>query len=199
MYQNFFKVILDYFFAILLLPLLLVAFFIVGLAIFFDDKGPILYVSKRLGKNGKVFKIYKFRSMKVNAPDIKNKDGSTYNSSNDARVTKVGKFIRKTSVDEIPQVLNILKNDMSFVGPRPDLPRALNIYNKKESKKLLVKPGITGYNQAYFRNSISQSKKFMNDVFYVENLSFTFDVRIIFKTIISVLKKDNINNEVGEK
>ncbi|RIL70420.1 sugar transferase [Staphylococcus devriesei] len=160
-----------------------------------DDKGTVFYKSYRLGKNKTKFLMYKFRSMKMNAPDIRNEDGSTYNSENDNRITKVGNIIRKTSIDEIPQLINVIKGDMSIVGPRPDTPEALNIYKDDQVRKLEVKPGITGYNQAFFRNSIPQDYKFKNDVYYVDNVSFKFDFIIIWKTILSVLKRSNINNE----
>ena len=160
-----------------------------------DDKGMVFYKSYRLGKNKTKFLMYKFRSMKMNAPDIRNEDGSTYNSENDNRITKVGNIIRKTSIDEIPQLINVIKGDMSIVGPRPDTPEALNIYKDDQVQKLEVKPGITGYNQAFFRNSIPQDYKFKNDVYYVNNVSFKFDFIIIWKTILSVLKRSNINNE----
>ncbi|UCI00127.1 sugar transferase [Staphylococcus haemolyticus] len=184
------------------LTLSLVAIPIVGLVISgtsllikLDDNGSVFYKSYRLGKNKSKFLMYKFRSMKMNAPDIRNQDGSTYNSENDSRITRVGKILRKTSIDEIPQLINVIKGDMSIVGPRPDTPEALEIYKNDESRKLEVKPGITGYNQAFFRNSIPQVYKFKNDVYYVDNVSFKFDCIIIWKTILSVLKRSNINNK----
>lgn len=184
------------------LTLSLVAMPIVGLVISgtsllikLDDNGLVFYKSYRLGKNKSKFLMYKFRSMKMNAPDIRNQDGSTYNSENDSRITRVGKILRKTSIDEIPQLINVIKGDMSIVGPRPDTPEALEIYKNDESRKLEVKPGITGYNQAFFRNSIPQVYKFKNDVYYVDNVSFKFDCIIIWKTILSVLKRSNINNK----
>lgn len=166
-----------------------------SLLIKLDDNGSVFYKSYRLGKNKSKFLMYKFRSMKMNAPDIRNQDGSTYNSENDSRITRVGKILRKTSIDEIPQLINVIKGDMSIVGPRPDTPEALEIYKNDESRKLEVKPGITGYNQAFFRNSIPQVYKFKNDVYYVDNVSFKFDCIIIWKTILSVLKRSNINNK----
>ncbi|MDS3904491.1 sugar transferase [Staphylococcus hominis] len=184
------------------LTLSLVAMPIVGLVISgtsllikLDDNGSVFYKSYRLGKNKSKFLMYKFRSMKMNAPDIRNQDGSTYNSENDSRITRVGKILRKTSIDEIPQLINVIRGDMSIVGPRPDTPEALEIYKNDESRKLEVKPGITGYNQAFFRNSIPQVYKFKNDVYYVDNVSFKFDCIIIWKTILSVLKRSNINNK----
>lgn len=119
-----------------------------------EDKGSIFYVAQRLGKNGKTYNMYKFRSMKVNAPDLRNEDGTTYNSEDDPRVTRVGKILRKTSLDETPQLLNVLIGNMSFIGPRPDLPGAdREVYRKGDEVKLEVNPGLTGYSQAYYRNS----------------------------------------------
>ncbi len=139
--------------------------------------------------------MYKFRSMMVNAPDIRNKDGSTYNGDDDPRVTKIGRLMRKTSIDETPQILNVLKVDMSIIGPRPFVTTHYEGYEKlndKMKKRLEVRPGITGYSQAYFRNSISQDEKIENDCYYVDHLSFLFDAKILFHTIRSVLKHENI-------
>ena len=192
MYKKFGKRLFDIIGALIILPVFLILLIPVGIGIWVSDRGSIFYNAKRLGKDGKVFTMYKFRSMKMNAPDLRNEDGSTYNGEDDPRLTKIGKFIRKTSIDELPQVINILKGDMSFIGPRPDLPGAIDDYNKEDIRKLEVRPGITGYNQAYFRNSVTQDKKFKNDVYYVKNINFVFDIKILFKTIGSVIKKDNI-------
>ncbi|WP_436938451.1 sugar transferase [Staphylococcus xylosus] len=197
MYKKYIKRFIDIYISILFMPLVLLASILVGIFIKLEDNGKIFYTSNRLGQYQKTFKMYKFRSMKEKALDYRNEDGSTYNSENDSRVTKIGGFIRKTSIDEIPQLINVLKGDMSLVGPRPDTPEALNIYNNKEINKLNVKPGITGYNQAYFRNSIQQPEKFQNDVFYVNNLSLIMDTKIIFKTFKSIIIRENINNENG--
>lgn len=197
MYKKYLKRFIDIYISLLFMPLVLLASILVGIFIKLEDNGRIFYTSNRLGQYQKNFKMYKFRSMKEKARDYRNKDGSTYNSENDPRVTKIGGFIRKTSIDEIPQLINVLKGDMSIVGPRPDTPEALNIYNNNDINKLNVKPGITGYNQAYFRNSIQQSEKFQNDVFYVNNLSFIMDTKIIFKTFKSIIIRENINNENG--
>src|SRR5699024_5161426 len=118
MYHKF-KRLLDIFFSLLLIPLFIPILIIVGILIYKEDKGPLFYNAKRLGKDGNVFRMFKFRSMKVNAPDIRNDDGSTFNSEKDKRLTKIGGFIRKTSIDELPQIFNVLIGNMSFVGPRP--------------------------------------------------------------------------------
>lgn len=193
MYKNFFKRLLDIILSFILLPFVFLVIVVCALFIKIEDGGPIFYLGERIGKNQKPFKMYKLRSMKVNSPDIRNEDGSTFNSEGDSRLTKTGKIIRETSLDEVPQIINVLIGDMSFIGPRPDLPEALNLYNKEEIHKLDVRPGITGYNQAYFRNSIAQSEKFKNDIFYVKNISFILDIRIIIATIINVARRKNIN------
>ena len=192
MYKKVWKGVFGRFLAILLLPFWCIVLIIVGLCIYLEDQGPIFYNAPRLGKNGKIFRMYKFRSMKVNAPDIRNEDGSTFNSEEDPRLTRVGCFLRKTSIDETPQLINIIRGDMSFVGPRPDLPEHVHQYVGNEKRKLEVKPGVTGYNQAYFRNSIPWKERIQHDVYYVEHVSFKLDVQIIFRTIASVLKAEDI-------
>lgn len=187
------KRILDFFFALLLMPFILFLIIVIGIAIKIEDKGPIFYFADRIGKDGKIFKMFKFRSMKVNAPDIRLEDGSTYNSENDERVTRVGKFIRKTSIDEIPQAINILKGDMSFVGPRPDSAMWLNNYTEEERVILTVRPGITGYNQAINRNAVGTKEKIQNDIIYVNNISLLFDMKILLMTVKSVFLSENIN------
>lgn len=160
-----------------------------------EDKGPVFYLADRTGRFGKPFKMYKLRSMKVNAPDIRLADGSTYNGDDDPRVTKFGKFARKTSIDELPQVINILKGDMSFIGPRPDTPMYLDKYTDEERIVLTVRPGITGYNQAINRNSVLTKEKLKNDIYYVNHLSIWFDIKIVFMTIVTVLGHKNINRK----
>ena len=145
------------------------------------------------GRFGRIFKMYKLRSMKVNAPDIRLPDGSTYNGDDDPRVTKFGRFARKTSIDELPQVINILKGDMTFIGPRPDTPIGSAAYTEEEKIILTVRPGITGYNQAVNRNSVLTKEKLKNDIYYVKHLSLWFDIKIVFKTIATVLGHKNIN------
>lgn len=193
MYKLFFKRFIDIICGVLGCLAFAVAFVFVAPIIHFTDKGPVFYNATRRGKNGKNFKMYKFRSMIVNAPDIKNSDGSTYNSDNDPRLTKIGRIMRKTSIDELPQFINVLKGDMSMIGPRPTLAnKPFDQVDKSIIKRYDVRPGITGYSQAYFRNSITQQEKFMHDCYYVENLSFMMDIKIILKTIKSVVKSENI-------
>jgi lipopolysaccharide/colanic/teichoic acid biosynthesis glycosyltransferase len=160
--------------------------------IYFQDKGSIFYIAPRLGKNGKTFKMYKFRSMKMNATDIRNKDGSTFNAEDDPRLTKIGKFIRKTSLDETPQLFNIIKGDMSIIGPRPDLPEHRELYEGDEGRKLEIRPGVTGYNQAYFRNMVPWKERIKNDIYYIDHLSIIIDMKILFKTIESIVLKKGV-------
>lgn len=194
MYRCFFKRIIDFCIALLFLPIIILIILIVGPIIYFTDKGPIFYNALRAGKNGKSFKMYKFRSMYVNAPDLRNADGSTFNSENDSRVTRIGRILRKTSIDELPQLLNVLLGDMSIVGPRPTLTTTkYEDYDEIRKKRVMVRPGITGYSQAFFRNSINQNEKFMYDCFYVDNVSLLLDIRILYITFLSVLKHKNIH------
>ncbi|MDN7226438.1 sugar transferase [Planococcus sp. N064] len=192
MYKNYFKRVLDFIISLLFMPFLIVIILIVGLVIKIEDRGPAFYSAKRLGKNGSTYKMYKFRTMKVNAPDIRNEDGSTFNAENDTRLLKSGKLLRKLSIDELPQLINVFKGNMSIIGPRPDLPETINMYTKLQRKKLEVKPGITGYTQAYFRNSILQEEKFDFDAEYARNVSFSQDLAILIKTFRTVIFKENV-------
>lgn len=194
MYIHFFKRVFDLIIALLALPFVLLIIAIIAPFIYFDDKGPIFYAGKRIGRDGRLFGMLKFRSMKVNAPDIRMENGDTYNGDDDPRVTKIGRFMRKTSIDEIPQFINVLLGDMSFIGPRPDTPDFLDVYKNEFPAILTIKPGITGYNQAYFRNSIDGKEKMKNDDFYAKHLTFVMDVKIVFKTIKTVLFRENINH-----
>ena len=177
---------------ILLIPIGIV----IGISAIFiiaEDKGPVFYSGERIGRFGQIFMMHNLRSMRVNAPDISLADGSTYNDDNDPRVTKFGKFARKTSIDELPQIFNIIKGDMSFIGPRPDTPMYLDKYTDEEKIILTVRPGITGYNQAVNRNSVLTKDKLKNDIYYVDHLSIWFDIKILFMTFTAVLKRKNIN------
>lgn len=194
LYRHFFKRVIDLLLSLTLLPFILLVLVVVGTAIFLLDGGGVFYNAFRMGKNGKIFKMYKFRSMKENSPDLRNTDGSTFNGDDDPRVTKVGKILRKMSIDELPQLLNVLMGDMSFVGPRPSLTTTpYNCYCEIRKKRVSVRPGITGYSQAYYRNSITQEEKFIYDCEYVDKISLWMDIKILIKTIISVIKRDNIN------
>ena len=205
MYRSYFKRLFDLIFAAIALPIWLIILIIIGPIIYFQDRGSIFYNAPRLGKDGKVFKMYKFRSMKMNAPDLRNEDGSTFNAEDDPRLTSIGKFIRKTSLDETPQLLNIIKGDMSIIGPRPDLPEHMNMYEGNEVRKLEIKPGVTGFNQAYFRNTVPWKERIKNDIYYIDNLSCWMDVKVFIKTALSVLKREAVfieeksENKTGEK
>lgn len=202
MYNLFFKRIIDFFGALVLLPVVLFVIIIFAPIIWLTDKGPVFYNGNRAGKNYKPFKMFKLRSMYVNSPDLKNPDGSTYNSDNDPRVTPIGKVLRKTSLDELPQFINILIGDMSFVGPRPKIYKKGRLDNEKDEnviKSFSVKPGVTGYAQAFFRNSITQDEKFKWDAYYADNISLGMDIKIIWQTVFSVLGRKNINTEQSYK
>lgn len=193
MYRNLIKRLLDFLLSLVALPFLLITILIISPWIVIHDRGPVFYNAMRLGLNGKPFKMFKFRTMIVNAPDIRLRDGSTYNGNDDPRITPIGHFLRKTSVDELPQILNIFLGDMSFIGPRPDPLDWLKRYSKDERIFLSVKPGLSGYNQAYFRNSADGAIKLKNDIFYAKNISFILDLKIFLKTIETVLLRKNIN------
>lgn len=194
MYKHFFKRVIDILGSLVALPFVLLVIAVCAPLIYFTDKGPIFYNATRRGKDGKTFTMYKLRSMYVNAPDLRNADGSTYTGKDDPRVTKIGKILRKTSLDEFPQFLNVLKGDMSLIGPRPTL--ATVPYEELDDirkKRLEVRPGVTGYTQAYYRNSISQEEKFAYDAEYAETVTFWMDVKILFMTVYSVVACKNIN------
>ena len=198
MYRHFFKRVIDIIGALILFPFVLLEITILAPIIWLTDKGPVFYNAHRAGNGYKPFKMFKLRSMYVNSPDLKNADGSTFNSDNDPRVTPIGRIMRKTSLDEVPQFLNILLGDMSFIGPRPKLynsEKRLEDMDETRKKSYSVKPGVTGYAQAYYRNSITQDEKFKWDAYYADNISFGMDVKIIWQTVISVLGRKNINTE----
>lgn len=199
MYLKFGKRLLDI--AISLVAMIPVGLVILVLApiIHFEDGGPVFYNAPRVGKNGRSFTMYKLRSMRVNAPDLVMEDGSTYNGADDPRMTRVGAFMRKTSLDEFPQFINVLKGDMSVVGPRPDLQRETELYQGDEGDKLLVLPGITGYAAVYGRNSLPWHDRLALDVFYVNNVSFLLDVKIFLKTFSTVFSGDGVYVDNGEK
>ena len=202
MYKHFLKRLFDFIGSLILIPFVLLEILIFAPIIWLTDKGPVFYNAKRAGKDYKPFKMFKLRSMYVNSPDLKNPDGSTYNSDNDPRVTPIGRFLRKTSLDEVPQFLNVLIGDMSFIGPRPKLYQGEDVYkgfSEEYKKSFLLKPGVTGYSQAYYRNSITQDEKFHWDAYYVDHFSFGMDMKIVWETIVSVIARKNINTEQSYK
>ena len=192
MYAKFGKRVCDLVIGVAALPFVLLIIAVLAPFIHFEDKGPVFYNAPRVGLGCRDFKMYKLRSMRVNAPDLVMEDGSTYNGADDPRMTRVGAFMRKTSLDEMPQFLNVLKGDMSVVGPRPDLRRETELYEGDEGLKLTVKPGITGYAAVYGRNSLPWHDRLKMDVEYVRTLSFPLDVKIFFKTFSTVFKQEGV-------
>lgn len=197
MYLRFGKRVCDLVVSIVALPFVLIIIAALAPIIHFEDKGPVFYNAPRVGKDGRDFKMYKLRSMRINAPDLVMEDGSTYNGADDPRMTKIGAFMRRTSLDEIPQFLNVLKGDMSVVGPRPDLRRETELYEGDEGEKLTVKPGITGYAAVYGRNSLPWHDRLALDVYYVRNVTFALDVKVFFRTFSTVFKQEGVFVENG--
>lgn len=183
----FVKRLFDFVGTIFLLIVLLIPFLILCTTVFFKLGKPIFFTQQRPGKNGKIFKMYKFRSM-TNEQD---KNGNLL--PNEQRLTKFGKLLRKTSLDELPELINILKGDMSFVGPRPLRVEYLEHYTEEQARRHYVKPGITGWAQINGRNAISWEDKFKFDVWYVDNQSFLLDIKILGITFFKVLKREGIN------
>ncbi|WP_271400412.1 sugar transferase [Salinicoccus roseus] len=203
MYKKYIKRIIDIFLASLVGMVFLPFLIIISVLIKIEDRGPVFYLGDRIGKDCKKFKMIKFRSMKFNAPDIRNGDGSTFNSRKDPRVTKIGRVLRETSLDEIPQIFNVIKGDMSLLGPRASTWDALESFKSDEMDKMKVRPGISGFTQAYYRNGLSLREKRLKDAWYATNVSFGLDIKIFFKTIFTVLRREGLytNNDikVGEK
>ena len=189
MYQTVFKKVFDFLAALLGLILLSPIFFMVTIGLYFANQGKPFFFQSRPGKNGVIFKIIKFKTMN----DKKDKAGNLL--SDGERLTKIGTFVRKTSLDEIPQLLNVLKGDMSLIGPRPLLPEYLPLYNEVQKRRHEVRPGITGWAQVNGRNAISWDQKFEYDVWYVEHISFALDIKIFFLTLKKVFIREGINME----
>ena len=189
MYRNFIKPILDFTLALLGFILLLPVFLTVTVVLFIANQGKPFFFQTRPGKNGKLFCIIKFKTMN----DKKDPSGSLLPDAD--RITPFGAFVRKTSLDEIPQLLNVIKGDMSLIGPRPLLPSYLPLYNKFQSRRNEVKPGITGWAQVNGRNAISWERKFELDVWYVDHMSFLLDLRILLLTIKKVFVREGITQQ----
>lgn len=189
------KRLLDLLLCCVALPIALPLVVICALAVRWSSPGPVLFRQKRIGMHRRSFEILKFRSMYVNAPDLRNSDGSTFNSVQDARVTPVGRFLRKTSLDEIPQLINVLRGEMSFVGPRPDLPDSIQHYRPKDYLRLSVPPGVTGLPQVRGRNALPWEARREMDVEYAATRSLWLDIRIILMTIPAVLLRRGIYME----
>ena len=188
MYRKYIKRILDLVFAVILLILLSPIMLLAAIAIKIEDpKGPVLFKQKRPGKDAKIFTVYKFRTMRIETE----KDGKPL--SDIERITRVGAFLRKTSVDELPQLLNVIRGEMSFIGPRPLRVEYLDYYTPEQMRRHEVLPGISGWAQVNGRNAISWEEKFRYDVWYVDNMSFLLDLKIVVMTIIKIIKRENIN------
>jgi len=183
----FIKRIADFFIAFIALIVLSPVLILITLFLFIANNGKPFFFQKRPGKDAKIFTIIKFKTMN----DKKSKDGILL--SDELRLTKIGKFVRSTSLDELPQLLNVVVGDMSIVGPRPLLPGYLTLYNDFQSKRHQVRPGITGWAQVNGRNAISWDDKFKLDVFYVQNITFVLDIRIIIKTLKKAFIREGIN------
>ena len=186
MYKNIIKPLFDFLSASIGFILLLPVFMVTWIILMIKNDGKAFFYQERPGKNERVFKIIKFKTMN----DKTDQHGELLPAQE--RITKTGIFIRKYSLDEIPQLLNVIKGDMSLIGPRPLLVKYLQVYNEEQKKRHLIRPGITGWAQVNGRNAISWEKKFEYDVWYVRNLSLILDVKILFLTIYKVFKKDGI-------
>lgn len=191
---KYFKRTIDFLLSFLAIILLSPLYIIIALWIKLDSKGPVIFKQDRLGLYGKVFKIFKFRTMKVGA-----EAGGVYEKKGDARVTRAGKLLRKTSLDELPQFMNVLLGNMSLIGPRPPLtyhPWSYEEYDTFQKKMFEVRPGVTGWAQVNGRKEVPWPKRIRLNVEYVENISLVLDIKIFFKTIFKVLKmEDNLNTD----
>lgn len=192
------KRIFDVVFSTIGLIILSPIFLVIALAIKLESKGPVFFKHTRIGKDGKIIKIYKFRSMVENAEDLIKKFTpeqmkeykENYKLTNDPRITKIGKFLRKTSLDELPQLINIIKGDLSIIGPRPVIQEELEKYGDNAAKFLSVTPGLTGYWAANGRSCTSYEQRMELELYYIDNLSFKMDVKVFFKTIEAVIKRE---------
>jgi len=189
MYKNIIKPIFDFSASLVVLLVFLPLFILITVALYFANSGKPFFFQQRPGKNGKIFKIVKFKTM----TDAKDINGNLLPDAE--RLTTIGTFVRKTSLDEIPQLINVLKGDMSLIGPRPLLTQYLHLYNDFQNRRHEVKPGITGWAQVNGRNAISWDKKFELDVYYVKHLSFLLDLKILFLTLKKVIISEGINAE----
>lgn len=191
MYKRFFKRFIDVSVSLIAVIILAIPMLIIALLVRLQDGGPALFKQERVGKGGKSFYIYKFRSMVLNA-----EKGGVYSDNNDPRITKIGNILRKTSLDELPQFINILKGDMSFIGPRPPLtyhPWPITEYTEEQFKMFNVRPGITGWAQVNGRKAVEWNRRIELNVWYVENVSLWLDIKILFMTVFKVLT--NADNE----
>lgn len=186
MYKKYIKRLLDFLLSLIALIVLSPLIFIIAVLVRIKLGKPVIFKQERPGKNEKVFTMYKFRTM----TNEKDKDGKLL--PDEVRLTRFGRFLRSTSLDELPELINIIKGDMSIVGPRPLLVEYLPLYNEEQKRRHLERPGLTGLAQVNGRNNLDWESKFKEDVFYIENISLKLDVKIIFKTIIKVFKREGI-------
>lgn len=189
MYRTHLKPTFDFFFGLMALLLLSPVLVLITIFLFLANRGKPFFKQARPGKNEKIFKVIKFKTMN----DKRDSEGNFL--PDEQRLTSIGKIIRKASLDELPQLLNVLKGDMSLVGPRPLLIEYLPLYNQTQKRRHEVKPGITGWAQVNGRNTISWEQKFEYDVWYVDNISFSLDIKIIFMTIMKVFKSEGISQQ----
>lgn len=193
MYRNFFKRIIDFTIALIILLIIWPLLLVFAIILYFANKGAgAFFLQERPGKGGKIFKLIKFKSM----TDERDDNGELL--PDDMRITKMGKFVRKTSIDELPQLINVLKGDMALVGPRPLLVKYLPLYNKEQIRRHEVRPGISGWAQCHGRNSLSWTERFKFDIWYVDHISLTTDLRVICMTIKSVVLCENINTDEND-
>lgn len=192
MYKCFFKRIFDFWISLIALICISPILMVITIWLHFANKGAgAFFTQERPGKDGKIFKVIKFKTM----TDERDENGELL--PDEDRLTKVGSFVRSTSIDELPQLFNVLKGDMALIGPRPLLPEYLPLYSKEQARRHEVRPGISGWAQCHGRNAISWSEKFQLDVWYVDHVSLWLDVKIICITITKVLKRTDINNETA--
>jgi len=189
MYKNFFKRIIDFLASLIGLLLLSPVFVFVMMGLFFANQGKPFFFQPRPGKGERIFKIVKFKTMN----DKKDKNGNLLSDAE--RLTKIGSFVRKTSLDEIPQLINVIKGDMSLIGPRPLLIQYLPLYNETQKRRHEVRPGITGWAQVNGRNAISWQQKFEYDVWYIDNISLWLDIKILFLTVKKVFVREGISQD----
>ena len=190
MYERCVKRTFDFVFVVCILAIVWPILLLLAFGLYFANKGAgAFFIQERPGKHGKIFKVIKFKTM----TDERDEDDNLL--PDEKRLTKIGKFIRSTSIDELPQLINVLKGDMALIGPRPLLPQYLPLYSKEQARRHAVRPGITGWAQVNGRNAISWTKKFELDVWYVDHISFWLDVKIILLTIKKVFVREGINKE----
>lgn len=197
-YKKYIKRMIDFTLSFIGLIVLLPIFAIIALCIKIESKGPVFFVHKRIGKNGKIIGLYKFRSMVPNAeelikqftPEQMKEFKENFKLENDPRVTKIGKILRKTSLDELPQLINIIKGDLSIIGPRPVIEEELEKYEENKEKFLSATPGLTGYWAANGRSNTTYEERMAMELYYIDNISWRLDLKVFFKTILSVIKKE---------